>query len=94
MVEKNYILLFGSDFITSSILTLSINKKEPHSKIYFTQNPTAALNLVEIIANSPNEYNYHQKEIKVIIELNKSHNAENFFLDNQLHHQFPVPVSY
>lgn len=94
MTDKSYVLLFDSDLITSSILTLSIKKKEALSRVYFTQDSITARRLIEVIAHSPIGNHILNKEIIVIVDLNIKNNEGCFFLDSQLKSLYPITIKY
>ena len=69
MKEVSYILLFDKDFITSSLLKLSIYKDKPGSLVFNASSTYQALALLDTLGKQRSSLGY-QKEVCFIVDLN------------------------
>lgn len=89
MIGEHYILLFDNDFISSSILTLSLKKLEPRNLVYQVSAPKNAIDLLEKIALFQKENFNLKSEASVIVDLNMNNKKGYHFLNTLSGLQLP-----
>lgn len=91
MKERSYVLLFDTDLITSSIITLSIYKNQPTSSIYQVSTTYEALKLLDRISSSKSEPGY-KHEVYFIVDLNMDQQEGYRFLTSLETHKCVCPI--